>query len=390
VSALDHRLEQIRRSVPEADPAEVAHAMRDGLLLVDIREPGEIDGGSPVGALRLGRGFLEIRINQYAPALDTPLCIMCQSGTRSLLAASALQALGYTNVTSLKGGFGAWQKAALPAERPLQLSDADRRRYARHLSIPEVGEAGQLKLMSSKVLLIGAGGLGSPTAFYLAAAGVGTIGLVDDDVVDSSNLQRQILHTEARVGEKKVESARQALLALNSALTVRTYDARLSVENVEQIFAGYDVVVDGTDNFASRYLINDACVKLGIPNVHAAVFRFEGYVTVYSPGRHGGPCYRCDYPNPPPPELAPSCADAGVLGVLPGVIGLLQAVETLKLLLGAGEPLLGRVLSYDALKAGFSEYQSDRNPACPLCSQDPAGIRLGEVAHACAMPGAAA
>jgi molybdopterin/thiamine biosynthesis adenylyltransferase/rhodanese-related sulfurtransferase len=388
--ALADRLQEIRRSVRELSPPEAAAAAGTGTLMIDIREPDEIEGGSPVGAVRLARGFLEIRIAQHASSLDTPVCVMCQSGTRSLLAAAALQSLGYTDVSSMQGGFAAWKQQGLPFDKPLQLSNADRRRYARHLAIPEVGEAGQLKLLSSKVLLIGAGGLGSPVAFYLAAAGVGTIGLVDDDVVDSSNLQRQILHTESRVGKKKVESAKETLLALNSDLEVDTYEERLNAANVERILTGYDVVVDGTDNFTARYLINDACVKLAIPNVHAAVFRFSGYVTVYSPKRHKSPCYRCDYPNPPPAEMAPSCADAGVLGVLPGVLGLLQAVEALKLIVGIGQPLLGRVLSYDALKGEFSEYHSEMNPDCPVCRKDSAQIRYEEVGQVCGMTGAPA
>ena len=390
MSMVDNRLRELRQRIPEAEPIDVAHAVRQGALLIDIREPSEITGGSPIGAERMVRGFLEMRIAQKAPDTAQPLYVMCASGARSLLAADSLQALGYANVASVKGGFGAWKQFGLPFEVPVQLSEADRQRYARHLTIPEVGDAGQIKLLSSKVLLIGAGGLGSPTAFYLAAAGVGTIGLVDDDVVDQSNLQRQILHTEARVGRKKVESAREALLALNSKITVNLHDVRLSADNVEDIFDDYDVVVDGPDNFATRYLINDACVKLGIPNVHAAVFRFEGYLTVYSPKAHSGPCYRCSYPNPPPAELAPSCADAGVLGVLPGVIGLLQAVETLKIVLGIGQPLLGRVLSYDALKGEFSEYEVEKNPHCGVCGVPQEQIRYQDIAEVCATEGVAA
>jgi molybdopterin/thiamine biosynthesis adenylyltransferase/rhodanese-related sulfurtransferase len=390
MSIFDNRLSELRRHIREAEPGEAAHALHEGALLLDIRESGEIAGGSPVGALRVTRGFLEMRVPQIAARLDTPLYVMCASGARSLIAADSLLALGYRNVVSVKGGFGAWRQAGLPSEIPVQLSDTDRQRYARHLTIPEIGDAGQIKLLSAKVLLIGAGGLGSPAALYLAAAGVGTIGLVDDDIVDTSNLQRQVLHTEARVGKKKVESAKEALLARNAKLTVRTHDVRLSAENVEQIFTGYDVVVDGTDNFATRYLINDACVKLGLPNVHAAVFRFEGYLTVYSPHKHSGPCYRCSYPNPPPADLAPSCADAGVLGVLPGVIGLLQAVETLKIVLDIGQVLLGRVLSYDALKGEFSEFETERDPHCSICSVPQASIRYQGIAEVCAAQGAPA
>jgi molybdopterin/thiamine biosynthesis adenylyltransferase/rhodanese-related sulfurtransferase len=387
MTVLDERLRELRRTIREMEPGEVLNGLSDGGLLIDIRESDEIAGGSPQGAVRLPRGFLEIRLPQIAQRIDTPLYVLCASGTRSLLAASSLIELGYTSVTSVKGGFGLWRERGLPFEIPLQLTGPDRLRYSRQLKIPEVGDAGQIKLLSSKVLLIGAGGLGSPVAFYLAAAGVGRIGLVDDDVVDHSNLQRQILHTEARVGKKKIESAKEALLALNSTLKVEIYDVRLSIENVDNIFSVYDVVVDGTDNFAARYLINDACVKLGIPNVHAAVFRFEGYLTVFSPKGHTGPCYRCIYPNPPPAEMAPSCADAGVLGVLPGAIGLLQAVETIKILLGIGNPLLGRLLSYDALKAEFSEYYVDRDPRCRVCSVPAEQIEYENIVPVCSALG---
>jgi molybdopterin/thiamine biosynthesis adenylyltransferase/rhodanese-related sulfurtransferase len=384
MSILDARLAELRRTIREAEPEEAQLGMREAGLLIDIRESNEIAAGSPKGALRVARGLLEIQLPRIAARLNTPLYLMCAGGARSLLAASSLIGLGYTDVTSVKGGFGAWRAHGLPSEIPVQLTDSDRLRYSRHLTIPEVGDAGQIKLLSSKVLLIGVGGLGSPAAFYLAGAGVGTIGLVDEDVVERSNLHRQILHTEARVGKKKIESAKETLLAFNSALKVDTYDSRLSAENVEAILPGYDVVVDGTDNFATRYLINDACVKLGIPNVHAAVFRFEGYVTVFSPKRHASPCYRCIYPDSPPAELAPSCAEAGVLGVLPGVIGLLQAVEALKILLGIGKPLLGRLLSYDALKAEFSEYDVERDPHCRVCGVPAEQIEYQDIARVCA------
>ena len=387
---IEQRLAELRRRIDEVEPEAALGAMGEGALLVDIREASEIADGSPKGALHVVRGFLEMRIAQLAGERDTPLFILCGSGARSLLAADSLQALGYAKVASVRGGFQAWRQRGLAFEVPVQLSENDRRRYARHLSIPEVGEAGQLKLKAAKVLLVGAGGLGSPAALYLAAAGVGTIGLVDDDVVDSSNLQRQIAHTEERVGMPKVDSARQALLALNATLEVRTHQLRIDAGNVEQVLGGYDVVVDGTDNFSARYLINDACVKLGLPNVHAAIFRFEGYLTVYSPGRHGGPCYRCSYPNPPPAELAPSCADAGVLGVLPGVVGVLQAVEALKLVLGIGAPLVGRVLSYDALQAEFSEYEVEPDPACKVCGTHAQPVEYQDIGAVCALEGSRA
>jgi molybdopterin/thiamine biosynthesis adenylyltransferase len=325
--------------------------------------------GTAPGALRLGRSFLELRIEQAVPDAERTVVVMCGSGTRSLFAAEDLVRLGYAQVRSLAGGFTRWKNEGLPVETPPALDAAARERYSRHLLMPEVGEAGQAKLMRSKVLIVGAGGLGSPAAVYLAAAGVGTIGLVDHDVVDRSNLQRQILHSDARVGTSKIASARQMLEALNPSVKLVGHEEHLTSANVERIFEGYEVVVDGTDNFATRYLINDACVKLRLPNVHGAVYRFEGQVSVFWPARpqRPGPCYRCLFPEPPPPEYAPSCAEAGVLGVLPGVIGLLQATETVKLLLNLGEPLVGRLLYFDALRASFSELRLERDPACPYC-----------------------
>jgi sulfur-carrier protein adenylyltransferase/sulfurtransferase len=379
---LQARLKQLREVVPEVSVLEVSARLDQGGLLIDIREDDEIATGMPVPARRLSRGMLELQIGRHAPSSETPLYVMCAGGTRSLLAADALRGLGYRNVASVQGGYTAWLEHQLPVHVPRVLSGEERQRYGRHLKIPEIGEAGQLRLLQSRVLLVGAGGLGSPAALYLAAAGVGNLDIVDDDVVDRSNLQRQILHADARVGTKKIESARTTLLGLNPLLQLRCHDTRLNASNVERLFAGCDVVVDGTDNFSTRYLINDACVKLGLPNVHGAIFRFEGYVTVYSQ-RRGGPCYRCSYPKAPPAELAPSCAEAGVLGVLPGVIGTLQAVETIKLLLGLGEPLVGRVLSYDALRAEFTEYETAVNPDCPVCSLDPAQITLHDEAEVC-------
>jgi sulfur-carrier protein adenylyltransferase/sulfurtransferase len=369
MSFKDRRLAALRAAIPEVTPTEALQLQARGAALVDVRESDEIGRGSPLGAHRLGRGYLELRIEQAVPDSQRPVLLLCDVGVRSLFAAEDLRRLGYRDVRSVAGGFTRWKNDGLPFETPRTLDTEARERYSRHLLMPEVGEQGQRRLMESKVLLVGAGGLGSPAAFYLAAAGVGTLGLVDHDLVDRSNLQRQILHTDAAVGTPKVDSARERLLALNPSIEVRRYPTQLASANVEEVFAGYDVVVDGSDNFPTRYLVNDACVKLGIPNVHGAVYRFEGQATVFWPAspRQRGPCYRCLYPEPPPPEFAPSCAEAGVLGVLPGVVGLLQAVEAVKLLLGVGEPLVGRLLYYDALKVRFMELKLERNPQCPYC-----------------------
>ena len=371
--AKDRRLAELRRSVPEVEP-RAAHALQaSGAALIDVREPDEVAQGSPPGAERLVRGFLELRIEDAVPDKERTLLVLCAGGVRSLFAAEGLQRLGYRDVRSVIGGFNRWKDEGLPVETPRTLSSAERERYSRHLLMPEVGEKGQLRLLASRVLVVGAGGLGSPVAWYLAAAGVGELGIVDHDVVERSNLQRQILHADARVGSSKVESARATLAAFNPAVRVVPHELRLDSSNVERVFAGYDVVVDGSDNFPTRYLVNDACVKLGLPNVHGSVYRFEGQVSVFHP-RHPakrGPCYRCLYPEPPPAELAPSCADAGVLGVLPGVIGLVEAVETVKLLLGIGQPLIGRLLCYDGLAGRFSELELEADPRCRFCA-DPA------------------
>jgi len=367
--ASQRRLAELKTKVAELTPEEALALQRDGAELIDVREPDEIAAGSPIGARRIVRGFLELRIEEEIPEFDRTLLVMCAGGARSLFAARDLQELGYGDVRSVAGGFNAWKSAGLPMELPRTLDDGERERYGRHLLIPEVGESGQLKLLESKVLMVGAGGLGSPAAFYLAAAGIGTLGIIDDDVVDRSNLQRQILHTDARVGKPKVESAKATLEALNPAITIQTYAERLTAANVDEIFADHDLVVDGTDNFSTRYLVNDACVKHGLPNVHGAIFRFEGQVSVFWPdyARRRGPCYRCLFAEPPPPELAPSCAEAGVLGVLPGVVGTLEAVEAVKILLDVGDPLVGRLLVYDALEQKFRELKVARNPECPAC-----------------------
>ncbi len=354
------------RSGPDVRQVSPASVTGD-VVVVDVREEAETQAGYIAGAHLVPRGFLELRIGALAADLATPLRLVSSGGVRAAWAAVDLERLGYLDVAVVDGGMQAWIAAGRPLETPRRLNLADRLRYSRHLSIEEVGESGQLRLLDSKVLLMGAGGLGSPAAYYLAAAGVGTLGIIDSDVVDRSNLQRQILHADDRVGTPKVASARQTLLGLNPDIEVIPFHERLTSANVERIFAGYDLVIDGGDNFPTRYLVNDACVHLGLPCVHGSVYRFEGQVTVFSP-RTGGPCYRCLYPEPPPPELAPSCAEAGVLGVLPGIIGLLQANEAIKVLLGIGDPLVGRLLHFDGLRMKFRELKLRPDPECPLCS----------------------
>ena len=358
-------LKAARAAVPEVTPAEVARQSPKPLV-VDVREKQETDQGILPGAKLVPRGFLELRIEEAVPDHDADVVLYCAGGTRSLLAARTLQDMGYTRVRSMAGGYGAWKDGGLPIETPVRLTEAQRNRYSRHLLIPEVGEVGQAKLLKSKILLIGAGGLGSPAAFYLAAAGVGRLGIIDDDVVDESNLQRQILHTTDRIGMPKTESAKKTVQALNPDVAVDEHRLRLNRENALELFSKYDVIVDGSDNFGTRYLVNDACVILQKPNVHGSIFRFDGQATTFVPGG-GRPCYRCLFPEPPPPELAPSCQEAGVLGVLPGIIGLVQAVEAVKLVLGRGEPLVGRLLLYDALEQKFREVKYVRDPECPAC-----------------------
>jgi len=367
--AKDRRLEELRERIPAVTPKQALALQHRGATLIDVREPEEIRAGSPGGALPLGRSYLEFNIEEVAPDKARTLVLFCATGQRSLFAAEGLLQLGYRDVRNLAGGFNRWKDEGLPYEIPRMLDADARERYARHLMIPEVGEQGQLRLLASRVLLIGAGGLGSPAGLYLAAAGVGTLGMVDHDRVERSNLQRQILHSDERVGLSKVASARSAITALNPTINVVGHEVRLDSHNVEAILSRYDLVVDGSDNFPTRYLVNDACVKLGIPNVHGSVYRFEGQVSVFWPAyaKRRGPCYRCLYPEPPPPELAPSCAEAGVLGVLPGVIGMLQAVEAVKILLGEGDPLVGRLLCYDALQVRFTEMQLEPDPDCAYC-----------------------
>jgi len=366
---LESRLARLRQLIPEVEPGEARDRLAEsGVVLVDVREEEEHRRERIPGALPLPRGFLELRAEAALPDRTTPLLLHCRSGVRSLLAAETLRALGYTAVSSLAGGIEGWKECGHPVEEPVSLDDLDRARYARHLSIPEVGEEGQRKLLDARVLLVGGGGLGCPAALYLAAAGVGTIGVIDFDVVDASNLQRQVLYRTDRVGTPKAQAARDALLGLNPGITVHGIEERLTVENVDRILEGYDLVLDGADNFPCRYLVNDAAVKHGIPAVHGSVFRFEGQVSVFHPGV--GPCYRCLYPAPPPAGSAPSCAEAGVLGVLPGVVGLLMAIETIKTIVGIGETLVGRLLTYDALAVEFRSLRIRRDINCRICAGD--------------------
>jgi sulfur-carrier protein adenylyltransferase/sulfurtransferase len=362
-------LREARSQVPEVSALE-ADALREGGkgTLVDVREASEWEQGHVPGAIHISKSYIEQRIEAAVPDRDAPIVTYCASGVRSLFAAQTLLEMGYTNVSSMSGGFQGWKSGGLAWEAPANLSAEQKQRYSRHLLIPEVGIEGQAKLLDSKVLLIGAGGLGSPAALYLAAAGVGTIGVVDFDVVDLSNLQRQVLHGTDRIGEKKVESARRTIQNLNPDVKFVGHEEMLVADNVERIITGYDVILDGTDTFETRYLLNDAAVAANIPVVHASVFRFEGQLTVFQP--YEGPCYRCLYPTPPPPELAPGCSVAGVLGVVPGIMGMLQANEVLKLLLGIGDTLAGRLLLFDALDTSFTELKLKRDPNCPVCSDE--------------------
>jgi molybdopterin/thiamine biosynthesis adenylyltransferase/rhodanese-related sulfurtransferase len=364
-------LQKARSEISEIDATQARDRIESGEpIVVDVREQDEWDEGHIPGAVHVPRGHLEARIERLAPDAARPVVVYCSAGNRSVFAAKTLTELGYEDVVSLAGGFTDWKRNGFPVQLQAGLDAPRRARYSRHLLIPEVGEEGQLKLLDSKVLLVGAGGLGSPASLYLAAAGVGRIGIVDADVVDESNLQRQIVHSTESLGEPKVESAKRTIEALNPDVEVVAYKERLTSENIERILAdGWDVIVDGADNFPTRYLVNDASVWHKIPVVHGSIYRFEGQVTVFKP--HEGPCYRCLFPTPPPPELAPSCAEGGVLGVLPGVIGSLQASEALKLALGIGEPLIGRLLLFDALAATFDEVKLRRDPDCPVCGEHP-------------------
>jgi sulfur-carrier protein adenylyltransferase/sulfurtransferase len=377
-------LNQVKAEIEEIEASRAAALLEDGdAVFVDVRERDEWDEGHIPGAIHVTRGFLESRADKAVPDQSRRVVVYCASGARSAFAAKTLEELGYDDVVSLAGGFTDWKRNGFPTELPQGLGEEQRRRYSRHLLIPEVGEEGQLRLLDTRILLIGAGGLGSPASLYLAAAGVGTLGIVDDDAVDATNLQRQIVHSTERLGESKAESAKQTIEALNPDVTVKTYQERLTSENADRILAeGWDVIVDGADNFPTRYLLNDASVWHGIPVVHGSIYRFEGQVTVFRP--QDGPCYRCLFPQPPPPELAPSCAEGGVLGVLPGVIGSIQATEALKLALGIGEPLVGRLLLFDALATSFTEVSLRRDPTCPVCGEAPTITEYIDYAEFCA------
>ena len=364
-------LSEVKQSVRIVSLEEVKRRLdaKEPMQLVDVREKDEVRGGFIPGAISIPRGFLEMQVEQKLPDKSAPIVLYCAGGTRSALAAHTLQMLGYTRVESANPGFVRWKDLGYPVEMPPDLTDAQRERYSRHLLLPEVGEVGQAKLLASKVLLLGAGGLGSPAALYLAAAGVGTIGLVDADVVDASNLQRQIIHATSRVGMPKVDSAEATIREINPDVNVVKFQERLTSANVDRIFEGFDVIVDGCDNFPTRYLVNDASVFHKKPVVHGSIFRFDGQVTTFFPGE--GPCYRCLYPEPPPAHLAPSCQEAGVLGILCGIIGTLQATEAIKLLLGKGDLLVGRLLTYDSLKLKFRELKLRRDKDCPVCGDSP-------------------
>jgi molybdopterin/thiamine biosynthesis adenylyltransferase/rhodanese-related sulfurtransferase len=371
-----------KSQIREVDTAEADELRRrPGAVVLDVREPDEYEQGAIPGAVHIARGMLEGSVESRLADKSAPIVIHCASGVRSAFAAKTLAEIGYENVVSMAGGFNKWKDEGRDWATPQVLSPEQRNRYQRHLLLPEVGVEGQQKLLGARVLLLGAGGLGSPAALYLAAAGVGTIGIVDMDVVDDSNLQRQILHNVDRIGERKVDSAKKTLTLLNPDVNVVTHDVRLGADNVVDILSGYDIVVDGADNFPVRYLLNDAALKLGVKVVHGSIFRFEGQVTVFKP--HDGPCYRCFLPEPPPPELAPSCAEAGVLGVLPGIVGSIQAIETIKLILDLGDDLSGRLLAYDSLDQSFRTFKMLRDPDCPTCSIDPVDIVIAEYDELC-------
>ncbi len=384
-------IKQAKSSIAEVGGVDV-EALLDQVVLLDVREADEYEQGALPGAVHLPRGFLEFQVEGRIPDKSAPVVVYCAAGARSMLAAKTMAELGYQDVVSLAGGFNRWKDEGRPWRTPQTLTADQRSRYQRHLLVSEVGVEGQLKLLDSKVLLLGAGGLGSPAALYLAAAGVGTIGIIDMDVVDASNLQRQILHSMDRLGERKVDSAKKTLVALNPDVDVVTYDVRLGADNILDILdgpsgRGWDLIIDGTDNFPTRYLVNDAALLKRIPVIHGSIFRFEGQVTIFDP--YNGPCYRCLIPEPPPAELAPSCAEAGVLGVLPGIVGSIQAVEAIKLLLGIGDPLVGRLLSYDALEESFRTFKVRRDPSCPACGEDAPPIVIAEYDDLCMPHGTA-
>jgi molybdopterin/thiamine biosynthesis adenylyltransferase/rhodanese-related sulfurtransferase len=375
-------LNAAKAEIREVDGAEADRIRQQpGAVVLDVREPDEYEQGAIPGAVHIPRGQLESNVESRVPDKSAPIVINCASGMRSAFAAKTLGELGYQDVVSLAGGFNKWKDEGRDWAAPRKLTAEQRNRYQRHLLLPEVDTDGQLKLLDAKVLLLGAGGLGSPAALYLAAAGVGTIGIIDMDVVDESNLQRQILHNLDRIGDRKVDSAKKTLTLLNPDVNVVTFDVRLGADNVMEILEGFDIVVDGTDNFPTRFLVNDASVKLGIPVVHGSIFRFEGMVTVFDPRR--GPTYRDMVPEPPPAEMAPSCAEAGVLGVLPGIVGSLQAIETIKLILDLGDPLIGRLLAYDSLEQSFREYKVQVDPANEITYENRDRIVVAELDEQC-------
>src|SRR5438132_1774754 len=375
-------LAQAKAAIREVDTAGAQQLIDEaGAVALDVREADEYEQGALPGAAHIPRGFLEFQADAKLPDRAAPVVVYCAGGARSAFAAKTLGDLGYAKAVSMAGGFGKWKNEGRPWRAPKALSAEQRNRYQRQLLLPEVDVAGQQRLLDSKVLLLGAGGLGSPAALYLAAAGVGTLGVVDMDVVDESNLQRQVLHNVDRLGERKVDSAKKTLTALNPDVDVVTYDVRLGADNILDVIDGYDVIVDGTDNFPTRYLVNDASLLKRIPVVHGSIFRFEGQATVFAP--YEGPCYRCMIPEPPPAELAPSCAEAGVLGVLPGIIGSIQAMEAIKILLGIGDTLAGRLLAYDALEESFRVFKVNRDPECPACGENAGELVIAEYDALC-------
>jgi sulfur-carrier protein adenylyltransferase/sulfurtransferase len=377
---------EARKEVPEVSAQQVNELLKNNgksPVLLDVRESDEWRQGHLEGALPLPRGFLEIKVENTVPDKNSPVIAYCAGGVRSLLAAKVMKEMGYENVSSMAGGYAAWKNGGFKWVQDFQYTPDQLIRYSRHFLLPEVGEEGQAKLLQAKVLMVGAGGLGSPSAYYLTAAGVGTIGIIDNDVVDVSNLQRQILHANDRVGMPKVESAKKTLEALNPDVKVIPYQAKLTSENIMDIIKDYDFVVDGCDNFPTRYLVNDACVLTGKPNVHGSIFQFEGQASVFYPGK--GPCYRCLYPEPPPAELAPSCAEAGVLGVLPGLIGVIEALEAIKLILGKGEHLIGRLLCFNTLTMEINTLHLRRDPNCPMCGDHPTIKELIDYEEFCSL-----
>jgi sulfur-carrier protein adenylyltransferase/sulfurtransferase len=377
---------EARKEIPEVTAQQVNELLKNNgksPLVLDVRESDEWRQGHLEGALPLPRGFLEIKIESAIPDKNSPIIAYCAGGVRSLLAAKVMKEMGYQNVSSMSGGYAAWKNGGFKWVQDFQYTPEQLIRYSRHFLLPEVGEDGQAKLLQAKVLMVGAGGLGSPSAYYLAAAGVGTLGIIDNDVVDISNLQRQILHANDRVGMPKVESAKKTLEGLNPDVKVIPYQAKLTSENIMEIIKDYDLVIDGCDNFPTRYLVNDACVLTGKPNVHGSIFQFEGQATVFYPGK--GPCYRCLYPEPPPAEMAPSCAEAGVLGVLPGLIGVIEALEAVKLILGKGDSLVGRLLHFNTLTMEINTLKLRRDPNCPMCGDNPTIHELIDYEEFCSL-----